>query len=175
VPPLAARSLWRSRHMQRDAGCAEPPCWKHQSQGVGAGIGGAMRAAGCTATGHDRQSCIPAIDDETMRGAIGAYGIACASEISGKSSARQGVSLISPARKFRRPTLRRQACLHQDFRKPRQPEAVFVMEAYQANRTRVFDNAAPWRLGEEQSGLSGNRIRPATLDKVLHPAWGLGH
>jgi len=145
-----AQPLAQPDTCSRDAGCAEPPCWKHQAKASERVSVVPCVQLDAPPTGHDRQSCIPAIDDETMRGAIRCLWHRLARQkYRQEQRAPQGVSLISPAPKISAAHLRRQACLHQDFRSRANPEAVFVMEAYQANRTRVFDNAAPWRLGED--------------------------
>jgi hypothetical protein len=59
--------------MQRDAGFAQPPGDRHQGQGIGAVIGGATLARGCAAARRYRQARILTIDDESMRGKIGAH------------------------------------------------------------------------------------------------------
>src|SRR3984893_9773418 len=71
---LPRAALGAARDMQRNASLAEPPCERHQGQGIGAGIGGATLARGCAAARRYRQARILMIDDESMRGKIGADG-----------------------------------------------------------------------------------------------------
>jgi len=146
---------------------------EHQSQGSER-FGGAMRAAGCTAN-RPRPPIrdIPRSTDELMRGAIGLMASAARLKYPARAARARREPNLAGAENFGGHAAVKHV-LHQDFRKPRQPEASVCRGSVSSHRQ---GSSIMLRLGgsARNSPASPAIAFPRNFDKVLHSAWGLGH